>query len=134
MFSQPSYPAERISDCSWHTVAVLNCSNPSTQIPNSNWIFIIDSVFHNVFFIHKFCLLFQSGPSRNDCNTHPQVNANLKANTTDELLSRKKSMHLTAFKYRIDEIKNELQVCCLRPRLPMERFYKLRLYVQPQIC
>jgi hypothetical protein len=39
------------------------------------------------------------------------VNANLKANTTDELLDRKKSMHLAAFRYRIEEIKDKLQVC-----------------------
>ena len=38
-----------------------------------------------------------------------QVNANLKTETTDELLGRKRSMHLTAFKYRIDEITDRLQ-------------------------
>ena len=46
-----------------------------------------------------------------------QVNANLKADTTEALLGRKKSMHLSALKYRIDEIKNELLVCCLCFRL-----------------
>lgn len=39
-----------------------------------------------------------------------KVNANLKADTTDELLTRKKSMHLSAFQYRLDEIMNELQM------------------------
>ena len=38
-----------------------------------------------------------------------QVNANLKADTTEELLGRKKSMHMTAFRYRIDEIFEKLQ-------------------------
>ena len=38
-----------------------------------------------------------------------QVNANLKADTTDELLGRKRSMHMTAFQYRIDEISKRLR-------------------------
>jgi hypothetical protein len=38
-----------------------------------------------------------------------QVNANLKADTTDELLSRKRTMHMTAFKYRLGEISERLQ-------------------------
>jgi hypothetical protein len=46
--------------------------------------------------------------NRNDHSL--QVNANLKADTTDALLRRKKDMHMSAFKYRIDEIKVELQV------------------------
>ena len=39
-----------------------------------------------------------------------QVNANLKTETTDELMGRKRTMHLTAFRYRIDEISDRLQV------------------------
>ena len=50
----------------------------------------------------------------------PQVNANLKADTTDGLLNRKKSMHLSAFQYRIDEIKNALQVQYLKFHLPID--------------
>ncbi len=42
------------------------------------------------------------------------MNANLKADTTDGLLRKKKDMHLSAFQYRIDEIKDELQVPCFR--------------------
>jgi hypothetical protein len=38
-----------------------------------------------------------------------QANANLKADTTDELLGRKRSMHMTAFRYRIDEISEILE-------------------------
>jgi hypothetical protein len=45
------------------------------------------------------------------------VNANLKADTTEALLGRKKSMHISALKYRIDEIRNELQALPA-PRLP----------------
>jgi hypothetical protein len=39
-----------------------------------------------------------------------QANANLKADTTDVLLSRKKRMHVDAFKYSIAEIAEDLQV------------------------
>jgi hypothetical protein len=45
-----------------------------------------------------------------------QVNANLKADTTDVLMGRKKSMHMTAFRYRIDEISERLQANVLSPR------------------
>jgi hypothetical protein len=55
-------------------------------------------------------------------HTVPQVNANLKADTTDELLKRKKSIHLSAFQYRLDEIMNELQVRCLHSRLQAELY------------
>ena len=37
------------------------------------------------------------------------MNANLKADTTDELLNRKRAMHIAAFQYRIDEIADKLQ-------------------------
>jgi hypothetical protein len=39
-----------------------------------------------------------------------QANANLKADTTEVLLGRKKQMHIAAFTYRVDEISLELQV------------------------
>jgi hypothetical protein len=39
-----------------------------------------------------------------------QANANLKADTTDVLLGRKKRMHMDAFKYRMAEIAEQLQV------------------------
>jgi hypothetical protein len=39
-----------------------------------------------------------------------QVNANLKADTTEMLLKRKKQMHMEAFKFRIDDINITLQV------------------------
>ena len=37
------------------------------------------------------------------------MNANLKADTTDVLLNRKRAMHVAAFQYRIDEIADKLQ-------------------------
>ena len=39
-----------------------------------------------------------------------QVNANLKADKVEKLLERKKEMHTSAFKYRVDEIRRDLQV------------------------
>ena len=39
-----------------------------------------------------------------------QINANLKADTTEQFLGRKKRMHLTTFAYCIDEIAFALQV------------------------
>jgi hypothetical protein len=44
------------------------------------------------------------------------VNANLKADTTDELLGRKRNMHMTAFRYRLDEIADRLKVSFLKRR------------------
>ena len=38
-----------------------------------------------------------------------KVNANLKTTTVEELISRKKTLHLAAFKYRIHEIRGELE-------------------------
>ncbi len=38
-----------------------------------------------------------------------QANANLKADTTEALLERKKRMHLASFQYRIHEIAEKLQ-------------------------
>ena len=38
-----------------------------------------------------------------------QVNANMKADTTDALLERKKQMHMATFNYSINEIANLLQ-------------------------
>jgi hypothetical protein len=39
-----------------------------------------------------------------------QANANLKAETTDVLLGRRRNMHMTAFRYRLDEIAETLKV------------------------